>query len=78
LITDSPFPFPDSWDLILNSSIFMSIITVDETNAGDKTSRIRIRLFSHPGYGSGSKHCFVPDPGSDMRSGMQTYFFLAS
>jgi hypothetical protein len=37
-------------------------------------SRIRIRPFSHPG----SKHIFIPDPGSYMKSGMQSYCFLAS
>jgi hypothetical protein len=33
----------------------------------------RIRPFSHPE--SGSKHFFIPDPVSYMKSGMQTYFF---
>jgi hypothetical protein len=41
----------------------------------DVLSRIRIRPFSPPG--SGTKHFFIPDP-SYMKSGMQTYFFLAS
>jgi hypothetical protein len=31
--------------------------------------------FSHPG--SGSKHFYIQDPGTFMKSGMQTYFFLA-
>jgi hypothetical protein len=35
-----------------------------------------IRPFSHPG--SGSKYFFIPDPEYLMKSGMQTYFFLAS
>jgi hypothetical protein len=39
----------------------------------DDLSRIWIRPFSHPG--SGSKHFFIPDLGSYMKSGMQTYFF---
>jgi hypothetical protein len=42
----------------------------------DVLSGSRIRPFSHPV--SGSKHYFKPDPGSYMKSGMQTYFFLAS
>jgi hypothetical protein len=36
----------------------------------------RIRPISHPG--SGSKPFFIPDPGSYIKSGMQTYFFLAA
>jgi hypothetical protein len=41
----------------------------------DVLSQIWICPFSHPG--SGSKHFFIPVPGSYMKSGMQTYFFLA-
>jgi hypothetical protein len=37
--------------------------------------RSRFRPFSHPG--SRSKLLFIPDPGSYMKSRMQTYFFLA-
>jgi hypothetical protein len=33
------------------------------------------RMFN---LGSGSKHFFILDPGSYMKSGMQTYFFIAS
>jgi hypothetical protein len=42
----------------------------------DVLSRIRI---PDPDPGSGSKKFFyIPGPGSYMKSGMQTYFFLAS
>jgi hypothetical protein len=35
-------------------------------------------IFSPPDPGSGSEHFFIPDTGSYMKSGMQTYFSLAS
>jgi hypothetical protein len=41
-------------------------------------SRILTDHFLLPDPGSGSKIFFIPYPGSYMKSGMQTFFFLAS
>jgi hypothetical protein len=45
------------------SAMFYSVLRIRDVLS-------RIRPFSHPG--SGSKHFFIPDPGSYMKSGMQT------
>jgi hypothetical protein len=50
--------------------LFGIVVSVPTQCCGSGMFLSRIRPFSHPG--SGSKHFFIPDPGSYMKSGVQT------
>jgi hypothetical protein len=72
-------PYPGSGSGIKHpgSATLVGIVYFDSVlRIRDVLSRIWIRPFSHPG--SVSKHFFIPDPGSYMKSGMQTFFLAYS